>query len=418
MSHFCDRLANRSHTDGVQMMTTGFQGKHSASGTIVNALAAGGFVDPKTGKAYTEALAFGAGGGIAFGNFVFEYTGQLPHVSLLTRNTFGPFERGMDNMAIRRESRETTDPQRAEKNLRLELDAGNPVIVLADVYSLPYKGLCGDQMWYMAPLAVVGQDGSDFLIVDGRSDVVRLSAEALAAARGRVKKDRYRMIVLEAPDQARLADGLVAGIRTCAALFLDKPPAGSPNNFGLVGMRHWAKMLIDPKNPKSWTKVFEPGPRLSQALAGRFGQPGVWDWIEEWGTARGADRGVYADFLIEAEAWTGLSGIAKAGETFRQTAELWTRLADQSMPDSIPEMKELKSLKRRHSQLWVEKGLDGLDERSSVRAQMREATDRLAESATLRDAAPDIQASMSETVSKIADLEEEAVQRLRDLVGT
>src|SRR4051812_16288350 len=102
-------------------MKSGFFGRHYETGTIVDALAAMGARDPKTGKAYSEALALGASGGIAFGYFVFEYKGHLPHVALLTRNTFAPFERTLDNLAIKRDARETTDGARAEKNLRAEL---------------------------------------------------------------------------------------------------------------------------------------------------------------------------------------------------------------------------------------------------------------------------------------------------------
>ena len=81
---------------------TKFEGKHYETGTLTNALAALGAVDPHTGKPYSEALALGASGGIAFGYFVFEYKGQLPHVALLTRNTFAPFEPMLDQLAIKR----------------------------------------------------------------------------------------------------------------------------------------------------------------------------------------------------------------------------------------------------------------------------------------------------------------------------
>jgi len=234
-------------------METGFFGRHYESGTIANALLAMGAVNPRTGQPYSEALALGASGGIAFGYFVFEYKGSLPHVALLGRNTFSPFERTLDNLAIRRESRETTDGLRAEKNLRLELDTGNAAIVWADSYSLSYTGLsCQEPMWAMRPLLVVGQEGPNFLVVDSPREPFPISSEELAHARGKVKKDRNRMVVLEAPDPAGLAEGLVKGIETCLALFLDKPPAGSPNNFGITGMRHWSKMLVDDKNQKGW----------------------------------------------------------------------------------------------------------------------------------------------------------------------
>lgn len=394
-------------------MTTGFSGKHYETGTIANTLAAIGARDPKTGKPHSEALALGASGGIAFGYFVFEYKGILPHVAILTRNTFSPFERALDNLAIRRDQRETTDFARAERNLREELDSGNPVIVWADMYSLPHTGLAGEQMWMMRPLLVVGHEGSDFLIVDGRSEAFPISAEDLGRARAKVKKDRFRMMLLEAPDPEGIPAGLLQGLKTCTALFLDKPPAGSPNNFGVAGMRHWAQMLTDAKNAKSWAKRFEPGPRLVQALAGSFGQPGVWDWITTYGSCGLANREMFATFIDEAVDWTGKEELAGPAGAFRRSAKLWGELAEAGMPDSIPEVRALKELKRRHSAVWADRGLQSLAERVELREEMGRVTAEAAASQKLRDAAPKICSQMAELVLSIADVEEPAVRSLR-----
>lgn len=398
-------------------MTTGFFGKHYETGAIANTLAAMGAHNPRTGKPFSEALALGASGGIAFGYFVFEYKGILPHVALLTRNTFSPFERALDNLAIRRDQRETTDAARAERNLREALDSGNPVIVWADMYSLPHTGLAGQQMWIMRPLLVVGQEVSDFMIVDGRNEAFPISAGDLGAARAKVKKDRFRMMILEGPDSEGVPDGLVQGLKTCAALFLDKPPAGSPNNFGIAGMRHWAKLLSNPKDPKSWAKKFEPGPNLVQALAGSYGQPGVWDWISGFGSPGRANREMFADFLEEAAVWTGRSDLAGLSPIFRRSAELWDELAEASMPDDIPEFKALKDLKHHHGELWVEKGLTSLHERGDVRSEMKRLTDEAAGSRLIREAAPAICARMAEIVLSIAEIEEPAIQSIRAAVA-
>lgn len=398
-------------------MTMEFQGRHYETGAIANVLAAMGVSNLRTGKPYSEALALGASGGIAFGYFVFEYTGHLPHVALLTRNTFSPFERALDNLAIRREQRETVDGARAEKNLRLELDAGNIVLVWADVFSMPYRSLDPQQMWQMQPLVVLGHDGEDFLVADGALRDQRVSAGALAIARGRVKKDRYRMMTLEPPDADRLADGLRRGMETCAALFLDKPPAGSANNFGIAGMRHFAKMLRDPKNAKGWAKTFAPGPRFVQALAGRHGQPGVADWIERWGTADGADRGTYAAFLREAADWTGLSDLNEIAKAFDRSAPLWQDLAEAAMPDSIPAFRELKALKRRHARLWFEHGADSNDERAAIRREMGTLVERLGVEEELVAEAPAIRERMAELVERIAETEEPAVRDLRAAIS-
>jgi hypothetical protein len=69
-------------------MKTKFTGRHWETGSIHNALALQGIKAPHTDEPYSEALLLGVSGGIAFGYFTFEYKGHLPHVALLTRNTF------------------------------------------------------------------------------------------------------------------------------------------------------------------------------------------------------------------------------------------------------------------------------------------------------------------------------------------
>ncbi len=414
MSHFFrGTFPGRDNVD----MTDGFEGRHSSTGTVADALAASGFLNPKTGKPYTESLILGASGGIAFGLFVFEYKGHLPHVSLLARNTFGPFERSLDNMAIRREVKETVKPEKGEQNLREGLEDGHPVIVLADQFSLPHSGLCGgDQMWYMRPLLVVGYEAPNYILADGSSKGIPIHEDLLMAARSKVKKDRFRVTILEAPDPARLPEGLIRGIETSTALFLDKPPAGSANNFGLQGLRHFAASLVDSKSAKGWPRQFEPGPRLVQALAGRHGQPGLWNWIEIWGTNASADRGTYADFLEEAVAWTGISRLAEIAPGFRRSAQAWSALAEASMPDSVPEFKELKALKRRHHQVWVDQGPESLEERARLRERMDELVDVLSKPETLAGQASAIREAMAHEVGQIEAIEGSAFEELRAVI--
>jgi len=388
-------------------------GRHYETGTIINALSEMGCRDPKTKAPYSEALALGVSGGIAFGHFVFAYGGCLPHVALLPRNTFDPFLRALDNLAIRRETRETTDAAKGEKNLKEQLDLGNPVIVWADIFSMPYRGLNPKMMWAMLPVLVLGYSGSTYQIADGSERVISIDASDLAKARARVKKDRFKIMVLEAPDEERIAAGLRNGLSSSAALFLDKPPAGSVNNFGIAGMRHWAKLLTDDKNAKSWAKSFLPGAPFVQALAGEIGQPGVWDWIEGWGSGPAADRGTYAMFLREAFAWLGDERHLEAAEAFSRSAPLWSQLAEASMPEAVPEFAALKPLKRRHRELWQREGTDSLQERAAIRAEMRPLTEAAAESPLLAEMAPTIRASMAGLISKIADIEGPAAELLR-----
>lgn len=381
-----------------------FTGRHYETGTIANILQASGDINPITGKIYDEAFVLGASGGIAFGCFVFEYTGHLPHVALLTRNTFHPFERALDNLGIRRETRETTNAEKGEENLRRELDMGNMVVVWADTFSLPYFGFEEHEMYGMRPLLVVGQQDDEFLVVDGTQRPFPMSRAEMARARGRVKKDRWRtMVIEEVRSDLKLLEGAV---QTAVGLFLDKPPAGSPNNFGATGMRFLAKMLIDERGPKTWRKVFQPGPRLSQALAGSMGQPGVWDWICTWGTDSAADRATYAQFLRTL-------GQTEAAELFEASGPLWARLADAALSDKVQGFRALKRLKIEYDRIWWEEGRHSDLTRKEMRVQIEDQIKELEDPHATEGHAREIQAEMSGLLEEIAALEESAFRSLK-----
>jgi hypothetical protein len=223
-------------------------------------------------------------------------------------------------------------------------------------------------------------------------------------------------MTIERLDESALPERLRDAIKTATALFLDKPPAGAAENFGAAGMRHFAKCLTEPKGPKSWAKMFEPGPRLSQALAGTHGQPGVWDWIETWGTAPGADRGTYADFLREAAVWIGQSDLAKPAEEFERSKHLWQRLAEEALPNELAEFARLKELKRHHHDLWFIQGREAEGERAQIRDELKELVSTLEDPARLAPLAAETQARMAQTVLEIVAVEEAAMQSLRNML--
>ena len=391
-------------------------GKHYETGTIINALHVAGHIDPHTKKPYSEALALGASGGIAFGHFIFEYKGHLPHVAILPRNTFAPFERTMDNLAICRERFETIHQAKGDENLKREIDLGHTVIAWADVFSLSFSGLKGSSpMWQMNPYFVVGYDFESVRIATSSSSPTVVDAKEFLEARGVVKKDRYRIITLSEPDVERIPGGIIEGIKTCVSLFLDKPPAGSANNFGLTGLAHWSKSLRETKNAQCWARRFAPGPNMVQALAGGIGQPGVWDWIKTWGTSPGADRFAYADFMTEAAVWTNLPKLAQLSELSRQSGALWQKLADTALTDEISEFRELKELKHAMSEM---RRTGTLAERMAIQATVQEKIKQVAESPDrLAAIQNDLFNRMADIVDQIAKLEGELMRELRATVG-
>src|SRR5438046_1574642 len=112
-----------------------FKGRYFDTGTICNALACRGGTAPHTGQPYSEALLLGVSGGITFGYFVFQYKGWLPHVALMTRNTFNPFQTILDRLGIVQDLHETIQPDRGMTNLVEALESGSPAIVWADIFS-------------------------------------------------------------------------------------------------------------------------------------------------------------------------------------------------------------------------------------------------------------------------------------------
>jgi len=202
----------------------------------------------------------------------------------------------------------------AARQLNAALEAGEAPLVWADVYSLPYYQMGPNaQMWMMRPMLAVGRSGDEYLLADGARRPWRVSAAALSAARGRVKKERFRLMTLEPPNPARLAAAVQAGLRQCISLFTEAPPKGARDNFGFAAYEKWAKMLVATKHKQGWARLFPRGPALFQALGGSLRHPGLLGWVMSWTTAEDADRRVFADFLDEGSGDIGETGLAGSG---------------------------------------------------------------------------------------------------------
>lgn len=252
-----------------------FSGRHWETGSIHNALAMQGFLAPHTGKPFSEALLLGVSGGITFGYFTFEYTGQLPHLALLTRNTFDPVPAILDRLGIAQDVRQTNKGEIAEKNLLEALESGLFPILLADQFSLPYNALDTNiSIWAMLPILAAGFDGETVEIADRSSQSLHISMAKLTEARGRVKKDRYRLTTLDAPQPAKLAAAVSKGIYQSLQLYTEKLPKGAAHNFGFAAYQWLADMLENTRNKQSWERYFSPGVRMYHALAGAVGSPG------------------------------------------------------------------------------------------------------------------------------------------------
>lgn len=395
-----------------------FAGRHWETGTVRNALAYQGVKAPHTGQPISEALLLGVSGGIAFGYFTFEYEGYPRHLILLTRNTFHPMDTMLDRLAVPQDVYQTNSAKKGEANLLEVLEGNHPAIIWADMFSLPYYDLPYDENnWAMMPILVYGYENGIAHIADRAGRPFTVSADDLAKARGRVKKDEYRVVTLEAPDWNRLSRAVTQGIEQSIRLFLEYPPKGKRDNFGAAALQYWANMLTNTRNKQSWTRYFEPGERMWLGLVGSVVQAGAYSHIRRE-TGNSAERGIYADFLDEAAVILEKPGLNEAADQFRQSEAAWSDLADMLLPDDVPLLKEAKNLLSRKQSLFVEKGGDGLSEIREINTRLTTLQAEAAANFPMDEAQlTAFRERISEQVLRIRDQETRAFNCLQSVMG-
>ena len=390
---------------------TQFGGRYWDTASIRNALDYQGAKAPHTGQPYTEAMLLGISGGIAFGYFTFHYDGYDPQVNLLTRNTFEPMETIFNRLGIAREVLQTTSAGKGRQNLIRALEAGYAPVVRPDMWLLPYNAMpCDKGMWGGLPLIVYGyepQKGEAYL--SDRSLVsLTVTTDELDKARARVKKDKHRLLLLEHPDEARLAAAVRQGLRDCVRLMTEKPPRGAVRNFGLRALRHWREMLQ--KNGKgSWAREYPTGRRLLAVLTSSYTFLGP-----AFGKTMKAERDVYADFLEEAAPALRMAALDNVALRYRIAAEAWESLLCALLPEDVPLLKKTREYIDLKTALFIEGGAASLPQMLDCNHKL----DRLKETAEkdfpmtaaeISDLRHEIQAH----VQTVHQAEEEAVLALK-----
>ena len=397
---------------------TQLNGRHWETGSIHNSLALQDVKAPHTGKPYSEALLLGVSGGIAFGYFTFEYKGYLPHVALLTRNTFNPFPTILERLGSAQDVQQTTQAEIGEKNLQNALASGLYPILWADQFSLPYNCLpANEPMWGMMPILALETDGKTVTVADRSSQPFHLSMTDLTQARGRVKDDKYRLLTLDAPQTSKLASAVHKGICQAISLFTEEPPRGGRQNFGFAAYDKFAELLVNKRNKQSWERFFTPGVRMYHALAGSPVQPGAYHWINTWGSADGADRGLYADFLLEAAQILKRPALKESAEKFRDSHRLWLSFAEALLPDDVPLLGESKKLIQKKHELFIHTGEKALPEIKQIHARLNDLLSHSETDFPLSNAqAADLRANLRDILLNIKSVETEAVELLQRAV--
>lgn len=392
-----------------------FAGRHWETGTLHNYFAYRGVKAPHTGHPYSEALFLGVSGGIVMGYFTFAYKGYDPHVALLTRNPFDPRDTMLARLGVVQEMRQTNKPEKGLRNLLDTLADGLPALTWADMWSLPYNALADEGgMWMMYPILVYGYDkAADQVWIADRATVpLTITTDQLATARGRVKQDKYRLLVLDLPDPEKLPAAVTAGIWDCINLYTEKPPKGSANNFGLQAFQHWADLLTKPKQRMSWEKEFPAGVKLYAGLTSTFSRLGI------IGINGEADRPLYATFLEEAAVILNKPALTEVAQQFRHSGAAWRELGTILLPDAIALLRETRVLMERKQQLFIEQGAASRQERTQIDDRLQTIRTAMITDFPLSAAeVGDLYAQISKQVLSIRDLEQAAVTQLRAIIS-
>lgn len=391
-----------------------FTGRHWETGPIQNALAYQGVTAPHTNQPISDALIMGISGGAAFGYFTFEYDGYLPHLILLTRNTFDPMTTFFDRLALPRDIRQTTSAEKSVQNLTDVLESGKPAIVWADRFLLPYHNMPYDERnWRVGPVLVYGLDETHAHLADQAEVPIKTPTEDLLKARARIKKEKFKLMTLGTPNWDLLPAAVSKGLWQCISLYTDAPPKGKRDNFGLAGLQHWAKMLTNQRNKQSWARYFNPGERLWMALVGDAVQPGAFSWVSQ-GAGNSAERGLFADFLNEAAIILDKPALSKVAEQFRISEAAWLTLSDMLLPDNNPTLKQTKELLLQRHKLFIQQGAGALDAIKQVDQQLTDMQQDAADDFPIvADDIPTFFEGLAEQVLVIHGIEDEAVKALR-----
>jgi hypothetical protein len=345
-----------------------FPGSVAGSTALRVLLAHAGVRDPHTAKPFTEAMLFGLAGGVGLGACSFYYQkGNIATFYLAGRHLWHDhvawFRGVLERLGIQPILRETSGAKGAEQHLRAALQEG-PCVAWIDGYNV---------------ITVYAIRDDHALIGNLTDDPKPLPLAALAATRGRIKKQKNRL--LSVPPSASpqdLGELVRTGLRHCQGGLVDKPK-GMPGFFTLEALHVWAQRLHGSKDKQSWEQIFKPGPNLWSGLTS------IYDYIEHHGTGGGLCRPLFADFLTEAAEALGDARLTGLAERYAELGREWTALANAALPDAVPLLAQAKQALIQKAELAASGGPGGALDVQACEARRDELAKQAGERFPLSD---------------------------------
>lgn len=285
----------------------------------------------------SESVACGLGGGIGFLYAVFEYREvATPLLTIVAQHHPQPWlDAVAAHLGLTLTTATSSRPGPALTKLDAVLAAGTPAQLLVSRGDLPWHEPVhpeeGADPW---AVVVAGRHDGTYLVDDGDGDLHRVGADPLAAAWAAHRKGRFALTTVDPPTgPVDVAAGARAAMRTTYA-HLTGPVLGHAfdANMGLSGIRRLAEDLADTRTKKGWVRRFGS----PEALA--VGAERLAECLTTAYTAPGATRPLYAEFLAEAAALTGLD-LLPVSRTATEAGRRWVEIADVAAavtPDDDP----------------------------------------------------------------------------------
>jgi hypothetical protein len=394
-----------------------FPGSVPAATALRVLLTHAGVKHSESDEPFSEAMVFGIAGGIGIGVFSFFYEKENwanffiagrhlwhDHTAYLTQ--------ACSRFGIKPTIRETAGAKTAEADLRKTLQEHGACVAWVDATHLPHRAMPGQLSGGGYHIVTVyGIDDDTALIGDLTDEPIPISLEELAVARGRIKKDKHRLLsIAPSKNTRKLADLVKEGLRACLAGLAGAGGVKSATrNFSLESLSTWADRLQGSKDNERWERVFERGPRLWQGLQG------VYDYVEHYGGG-GLCRPLFAEFLAEAGSACEDDSLTALAKQYAELGRHWSELADAALPDSVPAFREAKDLFVRKAELINSGGSP--DEIRTVWALLGELRSQICKQFPLSESAcADLRADLQSRVRALYESEVAARDELGKFVG-
>jgi hypothetical protein len=212
---------------------------------------------------------------------------------------------------------------------------------------------------------IYGYEETDRVWIADRAQVaLSVTPAELAAARARIKKDKFKLLTIDPPDLDKLPVAVQQGIWDCLKRFVEAPVASARNNFGFAAFQRWADALTKPTLKYSWAREFPAGGKLYAGLTSTYERIALCP-----GKAQ-AERDVYAEFLDEASVILNRPALKDAAKLYRASGKAWHALSLALLPDEVAPLKQARELLTKRHTLFVEEGGDSLTERQQINQRL------------------------------------------------